>query len=105
MIFTPQIQGTVAIRSTAPEFIDAFRRRTSAGLLTGRPHPRSNYRVTAAGPDHLVVHAADWWTAINVGLNELELSLSQSRSVRYRVRYWRWLQFGLALGAVLGLIG
>ncbi len=52
-----------------------------------------------------MVQAADWWTAINVGLNELELDVPQSDSVHYRVRYWRWLQFGLALSGTLGLIG
>ena len=104
MIFNPQTQGAVPIRSTAPEFLEAFRQRISTGLLTGRPHPRSNYRMSATGPDRLAVHAVDWWTAINVGLNELELR-PHPGSVRYRVRYWRWLQFGLALCGMLGLIG
>jgi hypothetical protein len=104
-IFTPQIQGAVAIRSNPPEFLDAFRRRVGDGLLTGRPHPRSNYRVTASGPGHLVVQAVDRWTAFNVGLNELELHLAQQGSVHYRVRYWRWLKYGLTLGGLLGLVG
>lgn len=105
MIFNPQIQGVVPIRSAAPAFLEAFCQRISAGLLTGRPHPRSSYRLIATGPTHLVVHAADWRTAFNVGLNELELHLPHSGSVRYQVRYWRWLQYGLALGGILGLIG
>ncbi|OFW26185.1 MAG: hypothetical protein A3H97_15650 [Acidobacteria bacterium RIFCSPLOWO2_02_FULL_65_29] len=105
MIFNPQIQGAVPIRLAAPEFLEAFRQRISAGFLTGRPHPRSNYRISETGPDRLVVHAADWWTAINVGLNELALDLPQRGSVHYRVRYWRWVQYGLALSGMLGLIG
>jgi len=105
MSINPQIQGVVPIGSAVEEFLEAFRRRISAGLLTGQPHPRSNYRVSETGPGHLVVHAADWWTAINVGLNELELHLPQGGSVHYRVRYWRWVQFGLALSGMLGLIG
>ena len=104
-MFNPQIQGTVRIGSAADEFLEAFRRRIGASLLTGQPHPRSNYRLVETGPGHLVVHAASWWTAINVGLNELELHLPQGGSVRYQVRYWRWVQFGLALSAVLGLVG
>jgi hypothetical protein len=105
MIFNPRIEGTVPIRSAAPEFLEAFRQRISAGLLTGRPHPRSNYRVSASEPDHLAVHAADWWTAINVGLNELELHLPLSGSVRYEARYWRWLGYGLVSSGLLGFIG
>ena len=105
MILNPQIEGTVAIRSTAPEFLGTFRGRVKAGLLTGRPHPRSNYRLGESGPDHLAVHAADWWTAVNVGLNEVELQVPERGLVRYRVRYWRWVRFALALGGVLGMIG
>jgi hypothetical protein len=105
MIFNPQIEGTVAIRSSAPEFLGTFRERVRAGLLVGRPHPRSNYRISESGPGHLVVHAADWWTAINVGLNELELHVPERGVVRYRVRYWQWVQYALALSGVLGVIG
>jgi hypothetical protein len=105
MIFRPEIHGAVPIQSAPPAFFEAFGERISAGLLTGRPHARSNYRIRETGPDRIVVHAADWSTAINVGLNELELRVRQRGSVDYRVQYWRWLQFGLALGGMLGLIG
>jgi hypothetical protein len=73
MVLTPQIDGTVAIQSSSLEFAQAFKRRVAAGLLTGHPHPRSNYQVVDAGSDQLRVHAADWRTAIGVGLNEVEL--------------------------------
>jgi len=105
MILTPQIDGTVPIRSAGPRFLEAFRQRVKAGLLTGRPHPRSNYRVDETGSDRLVLHAADWWTALNVGLNDVHLRLEQEGSVHYTVTYWRWAGFSLALGGMLGVIG
>ena len=105
MIFNPQIEGTVAIRSTTSEFLGTFRERVRAGLQTGRPHPRSNYRVVDSGPGRLVVHAGDWWTAINVGLNEVDLHVPERGLVRYRVRYWRWARYVLALAGMLGVIG
>jgi hypothetical protein len=105
VILAPQIRGTVRIRSASAEFLQAFRQRAAAGLLTGKPHPRSRYVVTRAGPDRLNVRAADWQTAINVGLNELDLELPQHGTVRYQVRYWRWASYALGLCAVLGLIG
>lgn len=105
MALTPEIQGTVPIRSAPAEFLQAFRQRVSAGLLSGKPHPRSNYIVTQVGSNRLQVRAADWWTAINVGLNEVDLQLPQHGTVRYQVRYWRWAAYGLALSGVLGLIG
>jgi hypothetical protein len=51
------------------------------------------------------VRSADWATAINVGLNDVDLGLPQRGSVRYQVRYWRWASFVLGLGAVFGAIG
>jgi hypothetical protein len=105
MTLTPQIDGTAAIRSTAGQFVEAFQRRVAAGLLTGQPHPRSNYRVVDAGMDRLRVRAADWWTAISVGLNEMELRLAQPGVVHYRVRYWRWATYAIGLCGILGLIG
>ena len=101
----PDINGTVAIRSPAGDFVAAFKQRVAAGLLAGRPHPRSNYQVVDAGPDWLRVRAADWWTALNVGLNDLELRLPQPGAVHYRVRYWRWAWYGVGLGGILGLVG
>ena len=105
MILIPEIEGNVSIRSPAEQFLQAFRQRVAAGLLTGRPHPRSNYVVSEAGPGHLEVRAADWWTAINVGLNRLELRPLQPGVIRYHVWYWRWAQYGLGLSAGLGVAG
>jgi hypothetical protein len=105
MILIPEIEGNVSIRSPAERFLQAFRQRVTAGLLTGRPHPRSNYVVSEASPGHLEVRAADWWTAINVGLNRLELWHLQPSVIRYNVRYWRWAQYALGLSGGLGVAG
>jgi hypothetical protein len=105
MNLAPQIEGAVTIRSSAASFRQAFRNRVAAGVLMGHPHPRSNYRVAGSGPDHLRIQAADWWTAINVGLNDVELEFLEPSSVKYRVRYWRWAGYVITLCGVLGLIG
>ena len=104
-MLAPEISGTAAIHSSHGQFVQAFEHRVAGGLLAGRPHPRSNYRVVDTRPDLLRVHASDWWTAINVGLNELELRPAQPGVVHYRVRYWRWALYALALSGMLGLIG
>jgi hypothetical protein len=101
----PDIEGVVEIRSSTGRFLQAFRDRVAAGLLLGQPHPRSVYRVVEAGPALLRVRADDWWTAINVGLNEFELGLPQPGSVHYRVRFWRWALFAIGVSGTLGLIG
>lgn len=105
MTLTPQTEGTVPIRSSAAQFLEAFRRRVAAGLLSGQPHPRSNYLIAESPSDRLHVRAADSWTAINVGLNELELQPSQPGTIRYRVRYWRWAGYALGVSAILGIVG
>ncbi len=105
MSLGPQIEGTVTIRTSAGDFLEAFRRRVVAGPLSGQPHFRSNHVVREAGSGTLRVHAADRWTAFNVGLNELELRPSKAGTVQYRVRYWRWARFALVLSGGLGGIG
>src|SRR5262249_42500491 len=105
MTLSPEIHGTAPIRSEPAAFLQAFRRRAAAGLLAGRPHPRSNYTVTQPGADRLHVRAADWPAALAVGLNEVDLEVAPSGTVRYQVQYWRWASYVLGLGGVLGAIG
>ena len=101
----PKTDGTATIRSTAEQFFEAFRARVAAGLLTGRPHPRSNYVVTDASTAHLELCAAGWWTAINVGLNRLTLRLLRPGLIRYDVQDRRWARYVLGLCSVPGLVG
>lgn len=101
MIFSPLIEGTVSIQAPPPAFLSAFRRRVEHGLLSGRPHSRSNYAVTVAEGDRLRVSAVDWRTAFNVGLNQIELQASQAGQLQYRIAYRRWASYAVALGAGL----
>ena len=103
MIFAPSFEGSAPIRTEGPTFILAFRNRVQAGLLSGRPHSRSNYAVTRIDGSGVQVRAADWWTAIAVGLNDIDLQVGESGRVHYHVRYWRWAAYVLGLSAALGL--
>lgn len=101
----PEIEGSASIRSPAERFFLAFQRRVVSGLLTGQPHPRSNYVVSKAGADHLEVRAADWWSAVNVGLNRVELRSQWPDLILYKVQYWQWASYVLCLSGGLGLFG
>lgn len=101
MTFAPRVDGSVAIQAPGVELLQGFRRRVAAGLLSGTPHPRSKYVVDAASGSHLHVQAADWWTALNVGLNEISLDVSAPGRVRYEIRYWRWAMYAIGVGAIL----
>jgi hypothetical protein len=105
MALLPEIRGRLTIRSEPEPFFKAFQRRVASGLLTGTPHRRSNYIATVVDARHLSVRAADWMSAISVGLNELEFGYAGDGILRYRVRYWRWTIYCLALGAVLAAFG
>src|SRR5437867_7869443 len=94
------VEGTETIRSQPQAFIAAFVRRVKEGLLGSR---RSNYRVTRESADALEVRADDWLTAINVGLNEVDLAVSPDGTVHFAIRYPRWAGYVIALGAALAL--
>lgn len=103
MWFHPATEGTAAIRAQPRAFVVAFVRRLGAGLLTGAPHPRSQYETTREGADHLAFRAKGWWTAINVGLNEVELTVLPEGRVRYAISYWRWAGYAASLCGALGV--
>jgi hypothetical protein len=105
MSVVPAIEGSVSIQSSSDRFLPAFRQRVATGLLTGHPHPRSNYVVSGAGPDRIEIRADDWWTAINVGLNTVTLRHVPPNTIRYHVQYWHWARYVLGLSGVLGLVG
>jgi hypothetical protein len=59
--------------------------------------------VTQQEGARLRFRAADWPSALNVGLNDVELSVAGDGRVSYRIRYPRWAGYVLGLGALLGL--
>ncbi|HZF15586.1 MAG TPA: hypothetical protein VE046_06555 [Steroidobacteraceae bacterium] len=105
MVFLPEIDGTLTIRSEPETFLRAFHRRAKSGLLTGSPQRRSSYCASMPDAHHLSIRAADWKSAINVGLNDLDLEWAGKATLKYRVRYWRWTLFCVGLGAVLAALG
>jgi hypothetical protein len=103
MGFVPAMEGTAAIRAQAQPFVTAFVRRIETGLLPHAPRWRCQYRVTRQGDDRLRFQATDWWTALNVGLNDVELAVGPGGRVHYAIRYWRWASYAIALSGVIGL--
>jgi hypothetical protein len=104
MTFAPRIEGVVPIRSSAEQFAAAFRERVTGGLVFGRPHARSKYQIVEDGGGILRVVAADFSSALNVGLNDVQLRI-RSGSVEFRVEYWRWASYAVGLAGALGIIG
>jgi len=98
------VSGGSTARAPAPAFVDAFVRRVETGVLRRAPRWRNRYQVTQKRRDRLAFRAADWWTAINVGLNDVEIAVSPDGHVRYDIRYARWAIYVLALAGTLGVL-
>jgi hypothetical protein len=97
------VEGSTAIRSEPRAFVAAFARRVAGGLTPRAAPARNHYAVTRDGGDSLRFRSVGWWTAIAVGLNEVDLAAAPGR-VRYVVRYPRWATFVLALSDLLGVV-
>src|SRR5206468_3434606 len=98
------VSGDTTVRAPVPVFVAAFVRRVESGLLGAGPGSRNRYRVTQQRPDGVAFRAIDWWTAINVGLNDVDIAIGADGRVRYHIRYARWAAYVLALSAVFGAI-
>ena len=103
-MFLASVTGVTTVRSPAPAFVAAFVRRLEAGLLSAGARRRNRYEVTRQGSDGLAFRAADWWTAINVGLNDVDIAVAGDGSARYVIQYPRWAAYALALCCALGVI-
>jgi hypothetical protein len=101
MWFLPRTESSAPIRSEPESFVQAFARRIESGLLPRASARRSRYAVVRHGPDGLAFRARDWLTAVNVGLNEVELSASPGRA-RYRIEYRRWAPGETIPGLTIG---
>ncbi len=99
MVAFASTEGTSWIAAPAPAFVAAFARRVESGLLGSGVRARNHYLTTGQGADHLDFRAADWPTALNVGLNDVHLTVTPDHSVRYTIRYPRWALFALMMGA------
>jgi len=103
MWFLPRTVGSAPIRSEPGSFVQAFARRIESGLLPRASARRSRYSVVRRGPDGLAFRAMDWLTAVNVGLNEVELSASAGRA-RYQIAYRRYAAYVVLLSAAIALV-
>ncbi|NQU47368.1 MAG: hypothetical protein HQ519_01875 [Planctomycetes bacterium] len=105
MNWKPHIESTLPIKATSSCFIAALRERIQNGLVSGQPRSRSNYSITESTPGTIRIQAVGWWAAINIGLNDLNLNLSESGRVHFRIYFWRWAIYCLLLCFVIGLAG
>jgi len=105
MNWKPHFEETLRIQASSAHFIAALRERIRSGLITGQSSSRSNYSIAESTPETIRVRAVGWWTAINIGLNDLNLDLTNPGTVHFRLHYWRWAIYCLVLCFALGTGG
>ena len=98
------VDGSENVQAPPQAFVDAFARRVETGLLPGANPGRTHYVVTRKSADGLTFRAAGWLTAITVGLNDVDLSVSPPGRARFTIRYPRWAAFVLAGGVAFTVI-
>ena len=103
MWLSPRVEGTSIIRAEPRAFVSAFARRIQTGLLRGTSPRRCRYLVTHRRDDGLAFRATNWLTALNVGLNDVELTISSGGRVGYTIQYRRWATYAVFLCGGLGL--
>ena len=99
MWFLPRTVGTAPVRAQPEAFVLAFVRRIETGLLGPQ---RSRYAITSQERHGLAFRAADWPTALSVGLNDVVLTVSAGQA-RYEIQYRRWAAHAAALSAAIGV--
>lgn len=104
-LFCPRTQGSVRFDPLPPDFTDRIRDRVEQGLLMRGSRVRANYTVREQTDDAIAFGAGDWWTAINIGLNEVDVRREGEQTLHYTVRFPRWTAYAVALcGVIAGFI-
>ncbi len=106
-MFLPYIEGTLEVGRVPEDLVGAIRRRVENGLLQPGVRRRANYVVRREAKGAIDFGAADWWTALAIGLNEVQVRRLSEGRLAYSITFWRWAGYVIGLGAILGaaLIG
>lgn len=104
MDLSPTVRGRATIRANASAFVSAFVQRIETGLLGGASRSRSQYVVTQREAGRLGFRAVTFWTAIAVGLNDVDLVMAPNGQVEYTIRFRRWASYVLGLSGVVGTV-
>src|SRR5713226_5701044 len=80
-------------------------RRIESGLLTPGSRRRANYVVRSKSSDAISFSADDFWTAFNVGMNDVDLRRAEANRVGYHGSFGRWAAYAAIQGlAVMGAV-
>jgi hypothetical protein len=104
-VFSPAYDGSIEFKGLPSDWADRMARRVETGLLTPGSRRRANYVVRSKSSDTVSFSAVGFWTAYNVGLNDVELRRADANRVTYHGSFSRWAAYAVIQGlAVLSLV-
>lgn len=103
-LFRPRFEGSLELPGLPADFADRVAARVESGLLRPGSRQRANYRVTAREPAAVRFGADDFSTAINLGLNAVEVERAGAERLAYRVAFPVWARYVRALSAAIGSV-
>lgn len=101
---SPAYDGTIELPSLPADFTDRIARRVERGLFVPGSRRRANYVVSAKSADSIAFNAVDFWTAYNVGMNNVVLQREGPSSIAYHGRFRRWAVIASIHALVISLL-
>src|SRR5207244_9831423 len=88
--FSPTYEGTIDVPTLPSDFTDRIARRVETGLLVPGSRRRANYVVSSKSADSVAFTAIGFWTAYNIGLNDVMLQRAGPKRLGSKGRFWCW---------------
>ncbi len=101
MFFSPTFDGRLTLDSLPADMTERIAARLEAGLLSPGTRSRANYRVVNRDADQIRFVAADWWTAFNIGLNDVTIQREDDGTLHFAVAFWAWTRYVVIGGLCL----
>jgi hypothetical protein len=102
--FSPVYDGAIDLEVVPDDFVERIARRVRTGLLVPGRRSRANYVVEKQGPDAISFAARGFWTAYNIGLNDVELRREGQKRILFHGSFRRWTLYGVIHGLVIALV-
>jgi hypothetical protein len=102
--FSPVYDGGIDFEAVPDDFAERIARRVRTGLLVPGRRGRANYVVEKQGVDAISFSARGFWTAYNIGLNDVELRRDGQKRIVFHGSFRRWTLYAAIHGLVLALV-
>ena len=104
-LFASAYEGSIEFDPLPTDWASRMARRIETGLFTPGSRRRANYVVRSKSSDAVSFSADDFWTALSVGLNDVELRRADGNRVAYQGSFRRWATYAAIQGlAVVGAV-